>query len=133
MRYTLLTTLALLILCGCSSPPKNPYGTNGTFGMMNNGREFGTVFSTSMGSGVATKSTMEQGSSGGWFSSSNEPDQVSIIHYVINKDNGNRTNINQVPEEGEAICYPGQRVMIQDNGGYLRVYPLNIEHSRNDQ
>lgn len=35
--------LATFLLLGCGSPAKNPYGGNGSYGMINNTKEFGVV------------------------------------------------------------------------------------------
>jgi outer membrane lipoprotein SlyB len=53
------------------------------------------------------------------------------LHYVIRKDDGTVINLNQVPEDGDAIIYPGQRVMLQRNGEFTRIYPADVEHLRN--
>jgi len=52
------------------------------------------------------------------------------LHYVIRKDDGTVVNLDQVPEDGDAILYPGQRCMLQYNGQFTHLYPADVEHRR---
>jgi len=53
---------------------------------------------------------------------------VDSIHYVIRKDDGQQIVVDQVPTLDEQLMYPGQRVSIQWNGEYVRVYPADVEN-----
>jgi outer membrane lipoprotein SlyB len=102
--------------------------------------------------GAATNSTLQSAPTGytsptgmvsGWFGSflsssasstsssltgpSSPNDATAILHYVIQKDDGAQVKVDQMPAEGDPICYPGQRVMIQANGQYFKVYPTDVE------
>lgn len=78
-------------------------------------------FTSSVGSGISS------------IFSSNKTDASSVadtlaIRYLIQKTDGQQIIVNQIPEEGEQILYPGQKVAIQHNDGYVRVYPADVEN-----
>jgi len=104
MRTSLI--MVTVLLAGCSSAPTRD---NTNYGLLENARESGVVVSErQIGVDVADET----------------------IEYVVKKDSGQQVTIDQTPDESEAILYPGQRVTIQTNGKYLRVYPADVENPR---
>jgi len=149
MKPTYLLVMSALLICGCG-PEKNPYAPpSGIYGQISNDREFGVIVSVNQSetpaarnadkaAGVVTGSSSDSGmlsflgNSITSISSSNT-ETISKLHYIIRKDNGQQIAIDQVPDAGEAILYPGQKVMIQANGNYLRVYPADVEERLRQQ
>lgn len=139
MKAKSLIIWSALILCGCGNSDKPPEGSGGLYGQMQNIREFGIVVSVTQSENTAPKAINAQSGSfmqsiNGTFTSlkssltGEKESTVSHLHYVIRKDNGQQVTVDQTPDAGEAIIYPGQRVMIQMNGNYIKVYPADIEN-----
>lgn len=137
MSLRKLTAIALsFFLWGCvdSTPPSPAAYNHVAYGQINSTREFGVVVSVK---------EMTKNSSPGFFASvgnlfsskDSEPQQssgnVTAIRYVIDKNDGKRVMITQIPEEGEPILYPGQKVLLHTNGEYVRVYKADVEGQRN--
>jgi outer membrane lipoprotein SlyB len=162
MAPKFLAVCLLLLTCGCSPPGSGNtlYGQMvntrefGTVVSVNQGMGFtvtnldgaitgGVLATAGDAAGAAVSSSSMLSPFSGTFSSIGNlfgsnynttatPDTVTHLEYVIDKDNGQRVTIAQVPEAEEIILYPGQRAMIQSNGKYLRVYPGDVEHRRGD-